>query len=124
MVDGQLFVESLLSFYKGNRSLIFCLSFALFTTSNINKLESVQKNAARFVLNQPHDYKKPDSTTKMVKFNKVSRHEDEVMVRWHMLDWHVPSIFNAWTKDGEHRLYGNGETVLNMKTWHKFNGLW
>jgi hypothetical protein len=37
------------------------------TTSNINKLESVQKNAARFVLNQPHDYKKPDSTTKMVK---------------------------------------------------------
>jgi hypothetical protein len=37
------------------------------TTSNINKLESVQKNAARFVLNKPHDYKKPDSTTKMVK---------------------------------------------------------
>jgi hypothetical protein len=33
------------------------------TTSNINKLESVQKNAARFVLNKPHDYKKPDSTT-------------------------------------------------------------
>jgi hypothetical protein len=32
------------------------------TTSNINK--SVQKNAARFVLN---DYKKLDSTTKMVK---------------------------------------------------------
>ena len=30
-------------------------------------LESVQKNAARFVLNKPHDYKKPDSTTKMVK---------------------------------------------------------
>jgi hypothetical protein len=29
MVDGQLFVESLLSFYKGNRSLIFCLSLAL-----------------------------------------------------------------------------------------------
>jgi hypothetical protein len=26
-----------------------------------------QKNAARFVLNKPHDYKKPDSTTKMVK---------------------------------------------------------
>jgi hypothetical protein len=37
------------------------------TTSNINKLESVQKNAARFVLNEPHDYKKPYSTTKMVK---------------------------------------------------------
>jgi hypothetical protein len=37
------------------------------TTSNINKLGSVQKNAARFVLNKPHDYKKPDSTTKMVK---------------------------------------------------------
>jgi hypothetical protein len=37
------------------------------TTSNINKLESIQKNAARFVLNKPHDYKKPDSTTKMVK---------------------------------------------------------
>ena len=37
------------------------------TTSNINKLESVQKNAARFVLNKPHGYKKPDSTTKMVK---------------------------------------------------------
>jgi hypothetical protein len=37
------------------------------TTSNINKLESVQKNAAKFVLNKPHDYKKPDSTTKMVK---------------------------------------------------------
>ena len=35
--------------------------------SNINTLESVQKNAARFVLNKPHDYKKPDSTTKMVK---------------------------------------------------------
>ena len=29
MVDGQLFLESLLSFYKGNRSLILCLSFAL-----------------------------------------------------------------------------------------------
>jgi predicted DNA-binding protein YlxM (UPF0122 family) len=28
------------------------------TTSNINKLESVQQNAARFVLNKPHDYKK------------------------------------------------------------------
>jgi hypothetical protein len=37
------------------------------TTSNINKLEYVQKNAARFVLNKPYDYKKPDSTTKMVK---------------------------------------------------------
>jgi hypothetical protein len=24
-------------------------------------------DAARFVLNKPHDYKKPDSTTKMVK---------------------------------------------------------
>ena len=35
--------------------------------SNINTLESVQKNAARFVLNKPHDYKKPDSTTKMIK---------------------------------------------------------
>jgi hypothetical protein len=38
-----------------------------YTTSNISKLESVQKNAARFVLNNPRDYKKPDSTMKMVK---------------------------------------------------------
>ncbi|CAC5360924.1 unnamed protein product [Mytilus coruscus] len=37
------------------------------TNNNINKLESVQKNAARFVLNKPHNYKKPDSTTEMVK---------------------------------------------------------
>jgi hypothetical protein len=39
------------------------------TTSNINKLESVQKNAARFVLNEPHDYKKPNRTTKMERMN-------------------------------------------------------
>jgi uncharacterized membrane protein len=44
------------------------------TTSNINKLESVQKNAARFVLNKPHDYKKPDSTTKMVKDFKETKY--------------------------------------------------
>ncbi|CAC5418094.1 unnamed protein product [Mytilus coruscus] len=37
------------------------------TNNNINKLVSVQKNAARFVLNKPHDYKKPDSTTEMAK---------------------------------------------------------
>lgn len=37
------------------------------TSRNINKLESVQKNAARFVLNKPLDYKKPESSSQMVK---------------------------------------------------------
>ena len=37
------------------------------TASNINKIEAVQKNAARFVLNKPLDYKKPESVTAMVE---------------------------------------------------------
>jgi hypothetical protein len=30
-------------------------------------------------------------------------------------------MINVWTKYGEARLYGNEETDLIMKTWHKFN---
>jgi hypothetical protein len=35
--------------------------------------------------------------------------------------WRVPSMINVWTKYGKARLYGNEETDLIMKTWHKFN---
>ncbi|CAC5378860.1 unnamed protein product [Mytilus coruscus] len=41
------------------------------TNNNINKLESVQKNAARFVLNKPHDYKKPDRNGKTSKLGNI-----------------------------------------------------
>ena len=55
------------------------------------------------------------------KFNKVSRSLNEFKVKWYMPGWHVPSMINVWTKYGEPRLYGYGETDVFTKIWHKFN---
>ena len=35
--------------------------------------------------------------------------------------WLTCTLHDQWTKWGEPRLYGKGETDLIMKTWHKFN---
>ena len=45
------------------------------------------------------------------KFNKISNHENEVKVSWHMLCSHVHvHMINVWNKYDELRWYGNGET--------------
>jgi hypothetical protein len=51
-----------------------------------------------------------------VNLTKSIEHQNEVMVRWQKLDWHVPSMINVWTKYGEPKLYGNWETYLITKT--------
>jgi hypothetical protein len=35
--------------------------------------------------------------------------------------WLTCTHYDVWTKHGECRLYGNGETDLITKTWHEFN---
>jgi len=59
------------------------------------------------------------SYSQKLNLTKTIDHENKVMYRWHMHGWHVCSMINMWTKNGEARSHGNEETVLITKT--KFN---
>jgi hypothetical protein len=49
-----------------------------------------------------------------------NKNEVKVRLCQPMPYWLVPSMINVWTKYGKPSLYGNGETDLITKTWHKF----
>ena len=51
-----------------------------------------------------------------VNLTNSENHENDFKVGWHMSAWSVHTMINVWTKYGEPRLYGNGETGLITKT--------
>jgi hypothetical protein len=56
--------------------------------------------------------------------SKLMYYETEIKLSWHMHAYaHIPSMINVWIKYDEPRLYGNRETDLIMKTWHKLKSI-
>jgi hypothetical protein len=55
------------------------------------------------------------------KVNKDNRPRKRGQRLRHMPSWHLSSMINVWTKYWEPWLFGNRETDLFMKTWHKFS---